>query len=203
MLLPITSVPALHSVDSEIFTLRYFGACMQCTFCHDSCCQYGCDVNVGERDRILAVKDELSKFVAHPVEKWFGSTVFEDPEYPTGKYVRANQVNGACVFLSPNGRGCGIHRFALATGRDYHDIKPMVCWLFPICWDKGVMRPNSDVKDDLACQGAGTTLYEAARDEVRHVFGAALIAELDALQARMAKGEIATPETVQKTLGVR
>ena len=203
MLLPIKSVPALHSVDSEIFTLRYFGQCMQCTFCHDSCCQYGCDVNSGERDRILAVKDELQKYVAHPVEKWFGTQVFEDPEYPTGKFVRANQVNGACVFLSPKGRGCSIHRFAMETGRDYHDIKPMVCWLFPICWDKGVMRPNSDVKDDLMCQGAGTTLYEAARDEVKVVFGPALIAELDALQAQMARAEIATPETVQRALGVK
>ncbi len=179
MLLPVRSVPALHSADSSIFTLRYFARCMACTFCHDSCCQYGCDVNVGERDRILAVKDELAPFVRAPVDQWFKPQVFEDPEYPTGKYVRSGVVDGACVFLSRDGRGCSIHRFALATGRDYHDVKPMVCWLFPVCWDKGVLRPNSDVTDDLQCAGAGQSLYRSSREEIRKVFGSELIAELD------------------------
>lgn len=180
MLLPLRSVPALHSADSAIFTLRYFGRCMACTFCHDSCCQYGCDVNVGERDRILAVQGALAPFVRAPVDQWFKPQVFEDPEYPTGKYVRSGVVDGACVFLSKEGRGCSIHRFALATGRDYHDLKPMVCWLFPVCWDKGVLRPNSDVTDDLQCAGAGATLYRSARDEIAQVFGLGLIEELDA-----------------------
>ncbi len=203
MLIPISSVPALRAVDSEIFTLRYFMRCMQCTFCHDSCCQYGCDVNAGERDAILAVADELAPYVRAPVSEWFKPEVFEDPEYPTGKYVRAATKNGACVFLSDKGRGCGIHAFALATGRDYHQIKPMVCWLFPICWDKGVMRPNTDVKDDLACFGTGVTLYEASRDEVRVVFGEALVAELDAIKVRIDAGTLAASETVQAALAAR
>jgi Fe-S-cluster containining protein len=181
MLLPIQSVPALKQVDSQIFTLRFFGACMQCTFCHDSCCQYGCDVNLHEKERILAVKTELAPFIDAPVEQWFKPEVFTDPDYESGQYVRANTKQGACVFLSRKGRGCGIHAFAMATGRDYHQIKPMVCWLFPVTWDKGVLRPNSDVKDDLACAGTGQTLYQAARDEIAKVFGPALVQELDAL----------------------
>lgn len=185
MLLPLKSVPTLHSVDTEIFTLRYFMRCMQCTFCHDSCCQYGCDVNFGERERLLAVKAELAPFLGIPATEWFKPEVYEDPDYPTGKFVRANVKNGACVFLSQKGRGCGIHAFAMATGRDYHSIKPMVCWLFPVTWDKGVMRPNSDVKDDLVCATSGPTLYEGARDEIRVQFGEALVAELDAHRAQL------------------
>ncbi|MDP3501898.1 MAG: hypothetical protein Q8S33_16290 [Myxococcales bacterium] len=200
MLLPIRSVPALHSVDSEIFTLRYFQACMQCTFCHDSCCQYGCDVDMGERDRLLALKAELEPFLGIPSTEWFKPEVYEDPEYPTGKFVRSNTKNGACVFLSRKGRGCGIHAFALATGLDYHPIKPMVCWLFPICWDKGVMRPNSDVKDDLQCANTGPTLYEGARDELKVAFGDALIAELDGLKAQIDAGQLAVSETVKAVL---
>ncbi|MDP1921823.1 MAG: hypothetical protein Q8L14_36615 [Myxococcales bacterium] len=200
MLLPIRSVPALHSVDSEIFTLRYFQACMQCTFCNDSCCQYGCDVNTGERDKLLALKAELEPFLGIPSSEWFKPEVFEDPEYPTGKFVRSNTRKGACVFLSRTGRGCGIHAFALKTGRDYHPIKPMVCWLFPICWDKGVMRPNSDVKDDLQCATTGPTLYEGARDELKVAFGDALIAELDGLKAQVDAGLLAVSETVKAVL---
>ncbi len=181
MLLPLTTVPALAQVDTDIFSLRYFGSCMQCTFCHDSCCQYGCDVNMGERERIMAIKDELQPFISYPAEEWFKAEVFEDPEYPTGKFVRSNVKEGACVFLNRKNRGCGIHTFALEAGRDYHDIKPMVCWLFPVCWDKGVLRPSSDIRDDLQCKGNGPTVYEMVRSEIEHVFGKALVTELDAL----------------------
>lgn len=180
MLLAITSVHQLSHVDSEVFTLRFFAECMACTFCNDGCCQYGCDVNLGERDRILALKDELAPFVGVPPERWFSTDVQEDDEYPAGKFVRANAENGGCVFLNRKTRGCSIHAFALATGRDYHGVKPMVCWMFPICWDQKVLRPNSDVKDDLICAGKGQTLYEATRSELRVVFGDGLIAELDA-----------------------
>jgi Fe-S-cluster containining protein len=200
MLLPIRSVPALHSVESEIFTLRYYQACMQCTFCKDSCCQYGCDVNIGERDRLLALKDELEPFLGIPSREWFKPEVFEDPEYPTGKFVRADTKNGACVFLNRKGRGCGIHAFAMETGRDYHSIKPMVCWLFPVCWDKGVMRPNSDVKDDLVCFGTGPTLYEGARDELRRAFGDELVTELDGLKQQVDAGLLGVSESVQAVL---
>ncbi|PZR10727.1 MAG: hypothetical protein DI536_18770 [Archangium gephyra] len=183
MLLPISSVPVLKQVDTDIFKLRYFGKCMQCTFCHDSCCQYGCDVNLAERDRILAVKDELKPFVKSPPEMWFKDEVKEDPEYESGKFVRSQTVNGACVFLNPNGRGCGIHSFCLSTGRDYHRIKPSVCWLFPVTWDKGVLRPSYDVNDDLACRHTGPTLYEMSREELQVFFGDDLVKELDVLLA--------------------
>jgi hypothetical protein len=151
----------------------------------DSCCQYGCDVNLAERDRILGLAAELKAFVRPPPEQWFASEVHLDPDYETGAFVRANTVGGACVFLSQDGRGCGIHRFALATGRDYHAIKPLVCWLFPITWDRGVLRPSYDITDDLACKGMGPVIYDMARDEIAHVFGQALVAELDALRATL------------------
>ncbi len=183
MLLPISTAPSIKQVDTDIFKLRYFGHCMQCTFCQDSCCQYGCDVNLAERDRILALKNELAPFVATPPEQWFKPEVFEDPEYETGKFVRTQTHKGACTFLSPHGRGCGIHAFALKTGRDYHAIKPMVCWLFPVTWDKGVLRPSYDVTDDLVCRNTGPFLYDMSRDEIRVVFGDALVAELDAIKA--------------------
>jgi len=175
----LQSTAALKFVDTGIFTLRYFMRCMQCSFCGDGCCQYGCDVNVGERDRILAHAEQLQPFVSGPQSEWFTTDEQVDLEYPTGRFVRARTFNGACTFRSPNGRGCGIHAWALSTGRDYHTIKPMVCWLFPVCWDQGVLRPSSDVQDDLVCAGQGATLYEGTRDELAVVFGAALVAELD------------------------
>jgi hypothetical protein len=182
MLLPIRSVPALHSVDSEIFTLRYFQHCMQCTFCHDSCCQYGCDVNVGERDRLLELKTELEPFLGIPATEWFKSEVFEDPEYPTGKFVRANTKNwGLCL---PQSQGARLRHSRVRDGDEARlplDQADGVLAV-PVCWDKGVMRPNSDVKDDLACKGDGPIIYDLARDEIAVVFGKGLVDELDALR---------------------
>ena len=186
MRLPLRSTPRLTHVDSAIFTLRYFGACMQCTFCHDWCCQFGCDADLGERDRILAVKDELSRFVRVPADQWFDDEICADPELPTGKYVRTRAVKGACAFKSRDGRGCALHRFCLATGRDYHSLKPTVCWLFPVTFDQGVLQPADEVRAELVCAGTGVTLYAATREELRHEFGDALIHELDAHQAALA-----------------
>ena len=38
-----------------------------------------------------------------------------------------------------------------------------------------------ELYDQLVCKGQGLTFYEAVRDELHHLFGPELIAELDAL----------------------
>jgi Fe-S-cluster containining protein len=186
MLLPLSGIPSLSLVDTDIFTLKMHGTCMTCSWCNDSCCQYGCDVNLGERDRLLALAGELGPYVQAPAERWFKPDVFVDAEYPSGRFVRSEVIDGSCVFLSQDGRGCAIHRFALRTGRDYHEVKPMVCWLFPVCWDQAVLRPSSDVRDDLVCRSRGLTLYEVVRDELHHLFGDPLIGQLDRCQDELA-----------------
>jgi Fe-S-cluster containining protein len=185
MLLPLESSTVLKTVDTDIFSMRYFGRCMQCTFCMDSCCQYGCDVTLNERDRILALAAELQPFIASPPERWFSTDVKADPDYDGGHYVRSQVERGACVFLSQDGRGCGIHRFALQTGRDYHQLKPLVCCLFPVTWDHGLLRPSYDMTDDLACKGEGPIIYDLAREEIEVVFGTPLVLELDRLRSTL------------------
>ena len=58
--------PVDPRVDTAIFERRYFGLCLQCTFCGDACCQHGVDVSVVERDRILAHADALEPIVGVP-----------------------------------------------------------------------------------------------------------------------------------------
>lgn len=183
MLAPLASGGPLTHVDTDIFALRYFGECMACGFCKDACCQWGADVDLAERDRILQQAEALRPFVAAPPEEWFTPEVKVDDDYPSGKYVRTQAKDGRCVFRNPSGRGCQLHAWALSRGSDYHDIKPVVCWLFPVIWDRGVLRPSSDVRDDLVCVGPGQTLYRATRHELLQYFGEALVSELDALEA--------------------
>jgi Fe-S-cluster containining protein len=196
--LPLEGVEGLYEVDPDIFRLRYFQDCMRCDFCHDSCCSWGADVAVPERDRILRHADALKAWVPHSVEKWFTSEVKYDDEYEGGAFVRTQVADGRCVFLNRQGRGCLLHAFALNEGRDYHPIKPMVCWLFPVIFDRGLLRPNFDVRDGLICVDRGPTLYRSSRDELRVRFGEGLIQKLDRMELAVLQEEGEREPELQK-----
>jgi hypothetical protein len=171
----------VSAVDPEIFRRRYFGVCLRCSFCHDACCQYGVDLSLVERDRILADADRLELVVGRPRSEWFTGVVTADPDFSGGAATRTAVVDGGCVFLQRNARGCSLHAYALEQGRDYHDLKPMVSALFPVTFGDGALFCSEElVEGSLICAGEGPTAYEMARDELGYYFGADLVAELDA-----------------------
>jgi Fe-S-cluster containining protein len=175
--------PAIQQVDPAIFHRRYFGVCRRCTFCHDACCQHGVDVSVVERDRILAQADALEPIVGVPREQWFRENVVEDADFSGGAATRTAVVNGGCVFLRRDARGCMLHAFALERGEDYHGLKPMVSALFPVTFGDGALLCSEELADgSLVCAGDGPTAYEMARDELAYYFGGELISELDVLR---------------------
>jgi len=183
----VQGAPVIHAVDTAIFELRYFAKCMDCGFCNDQCCSYGVDIDLGNVMRLAALGEDFSSRIAVPRSEWFTGEVLQDPEFPTGSYVRTQEKDGACVFRNPMGRGCAIHGYALEKGIDYHDLKPMVSTLFPVTFNHGVLEPSSEVHDkSLACAGTGPSVYEGARDELRYYFGDALVAELDAMAMKVA-----------------
>jgi hypothetical protein len=175
--------PVLRAVDKGIFSLRYFRHCMDCTFCHDACCQHGVDIDLGNVARLKSVHGRLQAMVGVPPEDWFTQNIIEDAEFPSGAHVRTQVRGGACVFHDANGRGCLIHRFCLEEGLDYHTLKPMVSILFPLTFEQGVLAASSEVLDGtLICGGSGPSCYEGTREELRYYFGDALILELDTFQ---------------------
>ncbi len=183
----VQGAPVIHSVDTEIFRLTYFMRCMACGFCDDQCCSYGVDIDLGNVMRLAALGDDFSSRIAVPRTEWFTDTVVEDPEFPTGRYVRTREKDGKCVFRNPKGRGCAIHGYALEKGIDYHDLKPMVSTLFPATFDYGVLGPSGEVVEgSLVCKGDGPSVYEGARAELEYYFGAEFVAELDALARTVA-----------------
>lgn len=172
--------PVIRRVDDAIFERRYFGFCLQCTFCHDSCCQHGVDVAITERDRILKYADALEPIVGAPRESWFVNGVTEDADFHGALATRTSVVNGGCVFLRRGARGCALHAFALDRGMDYHEIKPMVSALFPVTFGDGTLFCSEELLDDsLICAGDGPTAYDMARGELTWYFGPELVAELD------------------------
>ncbi len=184
----------VHRVDRAIFQRRYFGHCLACGFCRDSCCQHGVDVGVAERDRILARAEELERELGIPRALWFTGEPTPDADFPGGAATRTAVVDGACVFRRREGRGCALHAFSLSRHEDHHALKPMVSALFPVTFGDGVLLASAELVDGtLSCAGDGPTAYEMARGELLHYFGAELVAELDGI----ARGVGARDETGQ------
>jgi Fe-S-cluster containining protein len=196
--------PVLGSVDTEIFVHGYFAQCMDCTFCHDSCCSYGVDVDTPTVKRLLAHADELEAVVGVGRERWFTGEYATDPELPGGSSTRTSVIDGACVFLNRKGRGCLIHKFCLDKGIDVHDLKPMIAALFPVTFDYGMLHANLEVRDrSLICLNTGPTLYRSARGDLEYYFGSELVVELDAIEAEVfANPPPAAPSTVLLSLPV-
>jgi Putative zinc- or iron-chelating domain len=157
---------------------------MRCGFCADACCQHGVDVSIVERDRILARAGEIEKRVARSRDTWFEPNFTEDVDFPGGAATRTTVVDGRCVFLRRDGRGCTLHTLSLEENADYHLLKPMVSTLFPVTFGDGVLLCSDELTDgSLICSGEGPTAYEMARSELAWYFGEELVAELDALSA--------------------
>jgi hypothetical protein len=182
--------PVLTHVDGGVFARRYFGACLACSFCGDACCDYGVDVDAATAARMLAQADAIEAHVGVPRDAWFTGPLVPDPDLPGGAGTRtrvATDGRGGCVFRSRTGRGCQLHAFALATGQDYHLLKPMVSALFPLTFADGLLCLSGELADGtLVCGGTGPTAYEAVRDELAYYFGDDLVAELDGLSASIA-----------------
>lgn len=214
----VDGAPVLDRVDPRIFTLTYFSRCLDCSFCHDACCQYGADTEMIRVEALEPYRADLEQYLGLPADQWFRTDeedfgVLDEPEYPGGRYTRTQlsplppgrspHNDEACVFLdrSPDGRGCRLHRFALERGIDVHTIKPMICLLFPLSFSAGALEPayEFELEGELVCEGRGDPLYQAARSDLRHYFGAELIAELDALALRYASNQRTSLQVVRSS----
>jgi hypothetical protein len=189
-------VPVIRAVEAGIFTRRYFTHCLDCTFCHDWCCQFGVDVDLVHHRRILEHAAGIEALTGVPRDQWFDPDPDPDPEMPGGGSRRARVRDGACVFLDRRGRGCHIHAYAAARGIDYHDLKSIIDCLFPLTFGDGLLCVTEEVEDgDLVCLDQGPTLYRGLRQELRYYFGDHCIAALDAVEAAVLTSAVSARST--------
>ena len=165
----------------------------QCALVHEggrvkleACCQYGADVDVGERDAILAHKDEIAALLepAAASRDWFTGPERVDPDFPSGRHVRTARMGSGCLFLRHSERGCAIHRAALEGGWDFRGVKPHVCRLFPVSYDTDSILLSDDYPDYSCAQAPDApTVYQVARDALGDIFGMPLVRALDAAES--------------------
>jgi Fe-S-cluster containining protein len=189
--------PRFKQVWESIFTRRLVADCMThaCTMVdktphqqkNDACCQYGVDVDLTEREAILAKADLIRPLLRAEVQHlpWFEDEIEEDPDYPSGKVVRSAVFNDRCLFLAHDQRGCAIHRASFEQGWDFNGVKPGICRLFPLSYEDDTIV-IADEYPEYSCAHTGEmSVYRGARDGLRDLFGLELIAALDAVEARV------------------
>src|SRR5215216_4814479 len=138
--------PVVTHVDPLIFVRKFFAYCMDCDFCHDSCCQFGCDTSLATVANLeTSFGEALEEYTGTSRGDWFEPEIYADGDFPGGRYRSTKVVNGTCIFKNKTRRGCGIHSYCLENGLDYHDIKPVLCWLFPLTVETGALCPQNVV----------------------------------------------------------
>jgi Fe-S-cluster containining protein len=173
---------AISFVHRDIFLKAYFARCLECNFCHDWCCSFGADVDIQNVERIQQHREGILPFIRPPEGEWFESEYSYYEEYAGNQYTRINPQGPRCVFISKDQRGCGLHRYAISKGMDYHEIKPLVCILFPLSFEEGILAIAPELDDDsLVCSGSGDSAYHSIRNELEFYFGHAFVAELDGI----------------------
>lgn len=195
--------PRFRTVDAAIFTRRLAPDCMvhRCTIVQDedkaalahprvkldACCQYGCDVDLAEREQILARAGELRALLRPDAAaaRWFDDDIVEDADYPSGKVVRTEVLDGGCIFLAHDRRGCAIHRASLENGWDFRGVKPAICRLFPLSYEADAILIADEYPEYSCAHVEGPTLYRITRETLGELFGAALVTALDAAEARV------------------
>lgn len=153
----------------------------------DACCQYGCDVDLAERDAILARASQIVPLLRAEVRSkpLFETDVEEDPDYPSGAVVRTEVHEGGCIFLAHDLRGCAIHRASLEQGWDYRGVKPAICRLFPLSYEEDMIVIADEYPEYSCAHVPGISVYRMAREALGDAFGAELLAALDAAEARV------------------
>lgn len=178
--------PYLRFVNPMVFELKYYSQCKSCRFCQDWCCSFGIDIFLLERKKLLSKQRELGKLTGISSKRWFTKKENQEKEYPGNKkYVRTRVINGKCVFYDSNNRGCLLHKYCLDYNLDYHQLKPMLCCLFPLDFYGYILGPAFEVrKNTLVCLNTGISLYSGVRQELEYYFGEKLVNELDKVKRR-------------------
>jgi Fe-S-cluster containining protein len=192
--------PRFRNVWASVFTKRLVADCMthSCKMVDrephqdklDACCQYGCDVDLRERDAILAKAGDIRPLLRAEVQRaeWFDNEVEEDPDYPSGKVVRTAVHEDRCLFLAHDLRGCAIHRASIERGWDFRGVKPAICRLFPLSYEEDTILIADEYPEYSCAHVEGPTLYRISRETLGDVFGRELVAAMDAAEARVLAG---------------
>jgi Fe-S-cluster containining protein len=168
-------------VSKQILTARFERSCSTLS-CSARCCREGVLVDIAHRDRVLA---EASLIVQHmePTQEhdpalWFEPHDEPDIDFPSGRAVNTNVVNGSCVFLDSR-RLCVLH----SAEAQSPGLKPFFCRAYPMALDAGCLTLDAGwcPDDTRCCEPVGhgdLTAVDVFEPELVHMLGEAGVREL-------------------------
>lgn len=176
-----TAIPDLmvngYTVSPDLFSLGYPEGGGPCR-CSSTCCMHGVYLDIAERDKILAHADlivrQMDPQQTKDPSKWFEQDEEEDQDFPSGRCVSTQVINGQCAFLDEMGR-CSLQATASNEGMHRWDLKPFYCILFPIEVSDRRIGFDTMLQDEQPCCSVSdryrVPVFEACRDELLLLLG--------------------------------
>src|SRR5204863_10004321 len=132
-----------------------------------------CDVDLAERDAILARAEQIRPLLRPDVQRreWFDNDLEYDKDYPSGAVVRTEVVDDGCLFLQHDRRGCAIHRASIEQGWDFRGVKPAICRLFPLSYEDDAIVIADEFEEYSCAHVDGPSLCRITRDTLAELFG--------------------------------
>jgi Fe-S-cluster containining protein len=168
-------------VSEQIFATRFVRSCST-SGCSARCCREGVLVDIAHRDRVLAeaslIIQHMEPQQEHDPSRWFEPHDEPDLDYPSGRAVNTNIVNGTCVFLDSR-RLCVLHSAEAASP----GLKPFYCRAYPVAIDHGCVTLDVDwcPEDTQCCQPVDSgeqSALDVYEPELAHLLGDSGVREL-------------------------
>ena len=176
------------TVSEEMLDVRFRDGCAMAS-CRGACCDGGADVDIAERDRVLAnadlVRAHMDADQDHAIENWFEDLTI-DADFPSGLAVTTRMHNDNCVFLNAD-KLC-VLQIAEQHVADGGTLKPFFCRAYPICLNNGVLTYDDQFETQTQCCGpvasGKLTVFDVCAYELEFVLGSEGAAELRAMVQR-------------------
>lgn len=199
----------------------------------ESCCaELSVQITRAEEKMLQKNLDEVSAFMREHDPTWgagdkdLDDIVEVDPDNPWAKQLKKRRKRCTFAFKGDEGQlWCGIHGWALREGKNVFEVKPKVCFLFPLLLqdlpddDDGWLLSAIDEEnapligyaafDELPCLHGDKTFgvtaapappfYENERATITHLLGAGFMKKLDKLAAQVGRPALSdAPVQLQK-----
>jgi hypothetical protein len=166
-----------YTIASEFFEKGFPAGGGPCT-CSSACCSGGVYADIADRDRILADKEIIKKYMDGTQSlddaTWFDAIDEEDDDFPSGWCVGTSVVNDKCVFLNSAGH-CSLQSAAMGEGKHKWFWKPFYCVLYPVEVSSKVVSFDPMLQDEETCCTLKDTftvpLFEGCREELVYFLG--------------------------------
>jgi hypothetical protein len=174
-------------IERRLEEARAVRRCAGGAACRAACCRSGVYISVEQSERILHNHEKIAPFLRpnrRNPDTWFDGSLEADSDHPHGGMLTGTNVmddphhpsGRSCVFLTEHFH-CGIQAASIAHQLGPWEWKPFYCVLYPLTYEKGVLRLDDESRmwqEGIRCCETDTRslpLIDLLRDELLYALG--------------------------------